>query len=96
MPLLSPRHYYLLRSPGDIPEEHLILHIAYRLAPDTKNGLAGLEQNNVLVSINLSPSKSLSAPDCLPGVPDSSRLQSGIQHSFHRFACKMDFLVLNS
>ena len=40
----------------------------------------GLEQNRVLVPINLSPSKSLLAPACLPGVPGSSRLQAGIQH----------------
>jgi hypothetical protein len=40
----------------------------------------GLEQNHVLVSINLLPSKFLSAPACLPGVPGSSRPQASIQH----------------
>jgi hypothetical protein len=39
----------------------------------------GLEQNYVLVSINLSLSKSLSASACLPGIPGSSRPQASIK-----------------
>jgi hypothetical protein len=35
----SLRLCYLLRDPEDILETHPILHIAYRLAADTKNGL---------------------------------------------------------